>query len=337
MKILMLNPPVEHVMLEHHPDFSNKYVSPKKFYFYPPLGALYVLAYLEKHTSGHEIFFKDCAAEGISHRDLSSIVAEILSRYGMKPTTSSSASDAFFELSNEVEQGNPYLLTIIDAHMPATDGFELARKIKGNDRVRVPIIMMLTRIDATTHAAACAELEIREFIIKPVQESALIGAILKTVHDSSSRDIAGLKTTLSICIPPAEKALRILLAEDNLVNQKVAVRMLEKRGHSVSVASNGAEALTALGEEMFDLILMDVQMPGMDGITTTRIIRENEKTEGGHIPIVAMTAYAMKEDKERCLAAGMDAYLAKPVHPAEVFALVEELTAASQKNRVNLP
>ncbi|MEW6349650.1 MAG: response regulator [Thermodesulfobacteriota bacterium] len=203
-----------------------------------------------------------------------SIVAEILSRYGIKPTTSPNAADALSQLVKEAEQETPYHLAIIDAHMPGIDGFGLARQIKRNDRVRVPIIMMLTRTNATAHAAACSELEIREFFIKPVQESELIAAILRTLYPSSSGDVAGRVTRRVVGIAPAEKPLHILLAEDNLVNQKVAVRMLEKRGHSVSVASNGAEALTVLGEGSFDLILMDVQMPGMDGITTTRIIRE---------------------------------------------------------------
>ncbi len=254
------------------------------------------------------------------------IVAEILARYGMKPTTSSNAPDASAELAKKAQDENPYHLAIIDAHMPCTDGFELARQIKVDDDLDVPIIMMLTKTDATAHAARWTESGIREFITKPVQESELIGVILRTLYPSS-RAIAGRATKPPVGIELAEKPLHILLAEDNLVNQKVAVRMLEKRGHTVSVASNGAEALAVLGEEPFDLILMDIQMPGMDGITTTRIIRENERTAGGHIPIVAMTAYAMREDRERCLAAGMDGYLAKPVHPAEVFALVEKLAA----------
>ena len=122
--------------------------------------------------------------------------------------------------------------------------------------------------------------------------------------------------------------MKILLAEDNAINQKLALRLLEKRGHSVVIANNGKEALARLDEDIFDLILMDIQMPEIDGLEATAIIREREKRKGGHLPIVAMTAHAMKGDKERCLEAGMDDYVSKPIKPAELFAAIERFGSA---------
>jgi two-component system sensor histidine kinase/response regulator len=128
---------------------------------------------------------------------------------------------------------------------------------------------------------------------------------------------------------PADSSahLRVLLAEDNAVNQRLAMRLLEKRGHRVTVAGNGREALEALEKEKFDLVFMDVQMPEMDGLEATAVIRENEKSSGRHQPIIALTAHAMKGDREKCLAAGMDGYLTKPIRPPELEEILEEYVA----------
>jgi len=125
--------------------------------------------------------------------------------------------------------------------------------------------------------------------------------------------------------------LHILLAEDNLVNQRLAARLIEKRGHTTVVVNNGREALKALERQTFDLMLVDVQMPDMDGFEATTAIREKEKVTGSHLPIIAMTAHAMKGDRERCLAAGMDDYVSKPIHPTELFRAIEELMPASHQ------
>jgi CheY-like chemotaxis protein len=163
-------------------------------------------------------------------------------------------------------------------------------------------------------------------MVKPIRRAELMNAILhalslretETAHVQSTRD------------PPhgcTARGLQILLAEDNLINQKLAVRLLEKRGHNVVVARNGNEALAKLDERSFDVILMDVQMPDMDGLETTAVIRAKERTTGDHIPIIAMTALAMKGDRERCLEAGMNGYVSKPLQPAELFETIEQFAA----------
>ncbi|MBY0230166.1 MAG: response regulator, partial [Gemmataceae bacterium] len=130
-------------------------------------------------------------------------------------------------------------------------------------------------------------------------------------------------------VVPCGQSLRVLLAEDNAVNQKLAVRLLEKRGHAVKVVGNGREAVAALQAEPFDVVLMDVQMPEMDGLEATRLVRERERGSGDRVPIIALTAHAMKGDREHCLSVGMDGYLSKPLQPGELFDLVERLAAGS--------
>ncbi|MBW1706988.1 MAG: response regulator [Deltaproteobacteria bacterium] len=159
-------------------------------------------------------------------------------------------------------------------------------------------------------------------MLKPVKKSDLLDAIVMALGRYYDGE-APVITRHSI--EEARRRLKILLAEDNIVNQKLAVKMLEKRGHRVVVSSNGRKALEAYEREWFDLILMDVQMPEMDGLEATRAIREKEKERGGHIPIVAMTAHAMKGDREKCLSAGMDDYVPKPIKADELFSVVERV------------
>ncbi len=255
------------------------------------------------------------------------IVSEILSRHGMKPSTASGAADALACIEEKAKKGDQFQLVIIDSVMPEIDGYELARQLRQDPGISVPIILMLTTTDATAHRHLCSELEIREVITKPIHESELLTVIIRSMFPGTPATRTCLPRTSSRGSDKAVRTLRILLAEDNVVNQRVAVRMFEKRGHTVCVASNGQEALDILGDDKFDLILMDIQMPLMDGIEATKRIRAKEEGSGEHIPIIAVTAYAMREDKDRCLAAGMDAYLSKPVHPEEVLTTVEKLAA----------
>jgi CheY-like chemotaxis protein len=162
--------------------------------------------------------------------------------------------------------------------------------------------------------------------MKPVSRAALANALLRAVDEASQRaerDLASLRPPRSAVEPPPSAALRILLAEDNKINQFVARRLLEKHGHTVTVAGNGYEAVSLLDREAFDLVLMDVQMPEMDGFEATAAIRVKENGTGRHIPIIAMTAHAMKGDEERCLQAGMDSYVPKPITPAVLFGAIE--------------
>ncbi|MBF0497328.1 MAG: response regulator, partial [Deltaproteobacteria bacterium] len=207
--------------------------------------------------------------------------------------------------------------------MPGMDGFNLVEKIRERGHITPAIIMLLTQTGYLDETERCRQQGVAAHIRKPVRPSGLYDALMAALGRSApiveptsgeSRPSSKIKTSL-----------RILLVEDNPVNQKLGLVMLKKRNHSVVVAENGRKALTALEQGQFDLILMDIQMPEMDGLEATAIIREGEKKAGSHIPIVAMTAHAMKGDKEKCLDAGMDAYISKPVNPEELFIAIERL------------
>ena len=187
-------------------------------------------------------------------------------------------------------------------------------------------IIMLTSAGERGDAARCVRLGIAAYLLKPVKQAELLSTISQVLHDPSS-GIDGPSLVTRHSIRETKHSLRVLLAEDNLVNQKLARRMLERMGHVVQVARNGEEALRLAEESVFDLILMDIQMPLLDGIEATKEIRLREKAQGGHTPIIAMTAYAMAGDKEKCMAAGMDGYVPKPINSQELFQRIEEVTA----------
>jgi two-component system, sensor histidine kinase and response regulator len=191
-------------------------------------------------------------------------------------------------------------------------------------------MLMLTRVGQPGDAARCRALGIAAYLMKPVGETELLDAIVTVVGmQSDSPDRRQVVTRHSL--RESRRKLRVLLVEDNAVNQLVAARLLGKRGHTVVIAGNGKEALAALdepGSAGFDVILMDVQMPEMDGFEASRVIRAREQSSGKHLPIIAMTAHAMKGDRERCLAAGMDRYVSKPVHIEELFAAIDAVLSA---------
>lgn len=185
-------------------------------------------------------------------------------------------------------------------------------------------MIMLTSAGHGSDGARRRELGLAACLTKPVKQSELLSTIITTLSKSSQA-----ATRLARAAQPASternRNVQILLVEDNLVNQRLAVRLLEKQGHQVIVANNGREAIAALEQERFDLVLMDIQMPEMSGLEATAVIRAREQETGAHIPIVAMTAHAMQGDRERCLAAGMDGYISKPIQTAELFKLIAEL------------
>jgi len=180
--------------------------------------------------------------------------------------------------------------------------------------------MMLTSAGHLGDAARCRQLGISAYLVKPIREGELLDVICSVWKEVPTVPLVTRHTLRGI-----KKSVRVLLAEDNLVNQKLAVRLLEKRGYTVTLAANGRDALAALEKEPepFDVILMDVQMPTMDGFEATAAIRAGEKATGGHIPIIAMTAHSLVGDQERCLAAGMDAYVSKPIRTQQFFAVIE--------------
>ncbi len=252
------------------------------------------------------------------------IVSEILTHLGMRPVTADGPHSAFRLVREATAAGVPYPLMLIDADMPGMDGFELVRRLKEESDAHAAIIMMLSSIDLPHDAARCRELGIATHLTKPVQEAELVNSILAALGVERYTDRHPVPRPGATAGTPS-RPLRILLAEDDLVNQRLARRILEKHGHSVFVAGNGRQAVGAFQQEHFDLVLMDVQMPEMDGLEAAAAIRALEQQSGTHTPIVAMTAYAMKGDEERCLAAGMDGYIAKPIQTEALFAMVREL------------
>jgi CheY-like chemotaxis protein len=204
--------------------------------------------------------------------------------------------------------------------MPEMDGFAVAEAIRRNPNWHSATIMMLSSAGQRGDAKRCRELGISAYLTKPISQEELLNSVLTVLGSKNAETAPALVTRHSQ--RESVTKMRILLAEDNRVNQVVAVKMLEKMGHTVSVAGNGKDAVSALGESDFDLILMDVQMPEMDGFEATSIIRQSEKSSGLHVPIVAMTAHAMVGDRERCVGAGMDDYLSKPIRAEELSSIL---------------
>jgi PAS domain S-box-containing protein len=252
------------------------------------------------------------------------ILDAMLRRWMMLPALAKGGEAGLALLEENAALGEAFPLVLIDAQMPDMDGFMLAERIKRNPNLAAATIMMLTSTGQRGDAARCRELGISAYLIKPIRQSELLDAIMTAL--GQPRGDGPLRLVTRHLLREARQKLRILLAEDNPVNRELAVRLLEKRGHQVEVAQNGREVMAALETQSFDLVLMDVQMPGMDGFQATAHIREKEKTTGYHLRIIAMTAHALKGDRERCLAAGMDGYVSKPIAPVELFETIEDAT-----------
>jgi PAS domain S-box-containing protein len=239
------------------------------------------------------------------------ILEETLAGWGIRPTAVPGADEALAALHRATDAGTPFRLALLDAMMPGMDGITLAERIKATSDLAGCTLLLLSSAGQHTDLARARAAGISRCLSKPVRQAELLNAILRAVHrqEAEERTAAPAAPGAGAAVRP----LRVLLAEDGLVNQQVAVGLLELRGHRVLVANNGKEALAALEKERFDVVLMDVQMPEMDGLEAAAAIRQCERQTGGHVPIIAMTAHAMKGDRERCLAAGMDGYLAKPI------------------------
>ena len=250
------------------------------------------------------------------------ILEGLLAGWGMQPTLAENGQQALESLAQALEAHQPFPLVLTDANMPEMDGFQLAEEIRKNPELSGATIMMLTSAGQRGDAARCRELGLAGYLTKPVSQAELLEAVLRVVGSKRPTEKPALVTRHSL--REEGRPLRILLAEDNLVNQMLASRLLEKHGHSVVTAGNGRQALERLENESFDLVLMDVQMPEMDGFEATAAIRKKEEATGNHLPIVAMTAHAMEGDRERCLAAGMDGYVSKPIIAKELFREVEK-------------
>ncbi len=288
------------------------------------------------------------------------ILEETLTNWGMKPTVVDSGQAALEEMERAAAAGEPLPLALLDAMMPEMDGFDLAEQIKQHPELAGATIMMLSSAGQRSDSARCRELGIAAYLTKPIKQSDLLDTILAVLHTSSVETCPPSPEPQS-ALPESRRRLHILLAEDNAINQRVAVTVLQRQGHAVVVAGNGKEALAALEREAFDLVLMDVQMPEMDGFETTRAIRKYEAAKNTgrgmmnderdtqnpscimhhasvpHLPVVAMTAHAMKGDRERCLAAGMDAYVSKPLQAQQLFEVIESLVPRGAEAETNTP
>jgi len=250
------------------------------------------------------------------------ILRDMLSHWGLKPALAESGDRALTLLREAQAAGRSFPLIITDANMPGMDGFDLAAEIKKIPGYEKAMIMMLSSAGFRGDSARCRELGFSAYLTKPVKQSLLLEAVQLALgtHSEKSVDV-DLITRHSLS--EAGARFKILLAEDNVINQKLAVRILENRGHRVVVAGNGEEALEAIEKNIFDVVLMDIQMPKMDGYQATKEIRRRELETGDHLPIVAMTAHAMSGDREKCLEAGMDDYVSKPLKPLDLLKTID--------------
>ena len=254
------------------------------------------------------------------------ILEEMIANWRMKPVAAANGPAAMEALQRAHKNGTPFRLVLLDGHMPGMDGFEVAARVKQDPQLHAAEVILLTSAGRGEDVARAKTVGVAAALSKPVKQSELWDAIV-TALNVPGRQKARAPTSAAVNRRArAREPLRVLLAEDNPVNQEVALRLLERRGHSVIVAENGKQALTAIERHKFDLVLMDVQMPEMGGLEATQLIRENEKATGEHLPILAMTAHAMQGDRERCIAAGMDGYLAKPIDPKSFFQTVEGIS-----------
>jgi signal transduction histidine kinase/CheY-like chemotaxis protein/HPt (histidine-containing phosphotransfer) domain-containing protein len=254
------------------------------------------------------------------------ILEEVLTNWRMAPTAVASGALALTEMRRTSAVGAPYPLVLIDALMPEMDGFAVVEEVRKDPRLAGATILMLSSGDRASDVARCRELGVTVYLVKPIRQSELLDAILTSLGSAPLGEPEAAPV-LSEAAPTPGRGLRVLLAEDNEVNQILAVKMLRKRGHTVTVTSNGRQALAAYAGQPFDVVLMDVQMPEMDGFEATAAIRELEAGTGRYVPIVALTAHAMKGDRERCLAAGMDDYVSKPLRTEDLLAILARLTA----------
>jgi signal transduction histidine kinase/DNA-binding response OmpR family regulator len=269
------------------------------------------------------------------------ILVAMLIRWGMNPAAVDGGVEALLTLRQAQECGQPFTIVLTDMHMPAMDGFTLIERIREQPGLPTLAVVMLTSAGHRGDIERCKQLGVTVYLLKPVRQfelgEALARALSTRVKQIPIPRTSPAVTSDAIAPEPAE-SLVILVAEDNLVNQRLVLRLLEKRGHRVSVVSNGLEALDALAQQSFDLVFMDVQMPEMDGLTATGLFRQRERPTGAHQIIIALTAHAMKGDQERCLAAGMDGYLTKPIRPQELDALLSRQVAVRNNSpRALLP
>jgi CheY-like chemotaxis protein len=249
----------------------------------------------------------------------------MLKHWGLRTISADSGAKALAALDRSTNAGQPVSMVITDLHMPEMDGFELIEAIRRHAAFGLLPVVLLTSSASPGDQKRCDELHVAARLLKPAKQSLLLDNVLR-ILSGESRERGAMQASVPASsaqeTAAPEHALRVLLAEDNPVNVKFALKLLERAGHEVVVAGNGKQAVDLWSSGPFDLVLMDVQMPEMDGLDATRAIRQMEKGRNGRIPIIAMTANAMAGDREMCMEAGMDGYVAKPVKKDALFAEV---------------
>jgi signal transduction histidine kinase/DNA-binding response OmpR family regulator len=262
------------------------------------------------------------------------IFEEMLRNWGMRPSVVENGAAALAALKRAAEVGEPFPLVLLDGHMPEMDGFAVACQVRQSPKLAGTTLLMLTSAGQPEDISRCQELGIQTYLMKPVKQSELLDAIFTSLSTSAGDAELAAQATPAM---PRRRPLRVLLAEDNVINQKLAVRLLEKEGHHVTVVGNGREAAAAVQTKRFDVVFMDVQMPEVDGLEATALIRKGEASaggyapDGGRVPIIAMTAHAMKGDREMCLAVGMNGYVAKPLQTEELWRALDTVVPAENQ------
>jgi len=254
------------------------------------------------------------------------ILSGMLSQWGMKPDSAECALRGLSAMEAAAAANVSYRLVLIDGNMPGVDGFELAERIQHNPQLAGATVLMLSTGLRPGDISRCRELGGSAYVIKPVRRGELLNVIVRVLQDKHTFTAPAQEQLLAD--GERRTGLRVLAAEDNRVNQCLLIRLLEKEGHTVTMVEDGEAAVAINGKEEFDIILMDVQMPNVDGLEATRRMRSRERETGKHVPIIALTAHAMKGDRERCLEAGMDAYVAKPVQKQELLHILYQYSSA---------
>jgi two-component system sensor histidine kinase/response regulator len=260
------------------------------------------------------------------------ILTKNVEALGSRVEAVASGAKALETLRNAHRAGDPYHLVLLDMQMPGMDGEQTARAIKSDPAAKEAKILILTSMGHRGDASRLEALGCSGYLLKPVKQQMLFDAVIAVLGREEDRE-AGLITRHTLS-EQRKLGLRILLAEDNAINQKLAVVLLQKAGYSVDAVDTGAQALEKVQTNQYSVVLMDVQMPDMDGLEATHLIRELEKNTGHHVPIIAMTAHAMQGDRERCLEAGMDDYVTKPLQPKVLFSALDRWTQASDTPQV---
>jgi CheY-like chemotaxis protein/anti-sigma regulatory factor (Ser/Thr protein kinase) len=261
------------------------------------------------------------------------ILQSLLYQWGLNISAAASGEEALANLLTAHAEGAPYAVLVTDLHMPGMDGLALCERVRRQPELTVTLIMMLTAAGRQSEAERCKELGVNTCLQKPIRQCELRQAILGALREASAKLPVPPPPSVSQESATPCRSLRVLLAEDNAVNQQLACRILQKRGHHTHVVGDGSAALDALEQDKYDVVLMDLQMPEMDGLEAVAAIREKEQGTGAHQVVIALTAHALKDDGERCLAAGMDGYLAKPFRAQELYALLERYTSRCSSAR----